>query len=43
MEFEDQPDGVMEEEVKRRYEEANRLLAELALVRQRRWGADGGG
>jgi hypothetical protein len=28
----------MEDEVKKRYEEANRLLAELEVVRRRRWG-----
>jgi hypothetical protein len=27
-----------EDEVMRRYEEANRLLAELNMVRRRRWG-----
>ena len=28
----------MEEEVKRRYEDANRLLRELEVVRRQRWG-----
>lgn len=31
----------MEDEVKRRYEETNRLLRELEVVRRRRWGEGG--
>jgi hypothetical protein len=31
----------VEDEVRRRYEETNRLLAELAVVRRQRWGEDG--
>jgi hypothetical protein len=30
--------GLPGQDVKRRYEEANRLLAELNVVRRRRWG-----
>ena len=37
LECSEMPDHV-EEEVKRRYEETNRLLAELDFVRRSRWG-----
>jgi hypothetical protein len=30
----------MEDEVKKRYEEANRLLRELEVVRRQRWGGE---
>jgi len=32
------PRNEAEEEVRQRYEETNRLLAELDMVRRRRWG-----
>ena len=34
-------DDLMEDEVKRRYEETNRLLRELEVVRRGRWGDSG--
>lgn len=37
----DRPVNQVEEEVRHRYEETNRLLAELAMVRQQRWGHEG--
>lgn len=42
--MEELEDGQMtpqEEETRRRYEDANRLLAELAVARRQRWGDDG--
>ena len=36
-----QDEDAMEEDVRRRYEDANRLLAELEVVRRERWGEGG--
>lgn len=36
--LEDWPLSSQEAETRRRYEDANRLLAELAVARRRRWG-----
>ncbi|WVQ80425.1 hypothetical protein IAT38_002530 [Cryptococcus sp. DSM 104549] len=41
MVMEEEYSGAGEEEVRKRYEETNRLLGELAMVRQRRWGEAG--